>query len=105
MFRTIFAFALVCSASAVHLGAAATICEHDSSICDGTYSGTELCARPPCSRVGVRRVWGWEEGVSALRRARASHLPRPLRPPRAQSLLSRVHEYTIGVGKRAQGVG
>ena len=32
------AFALVCSASAVHSGAAATICEHDSSICDGAYS-------------------------------------------------------------------
>ena len=39
MFRTIFAFALVCSAAAV------TICQHDPTICDGTYSGTELCAR------------------------------------------------------------
>ena len=38
MFRTILAFALVCSA------AAETICGHDSSICDGNYTGTELCA-------------------------------------------------------------
>ena len=75
MFRTILACALVCSAAAV------TICQHDPKICDGSYIGTELCARPPCARVGVRRVWGWEEGVNALRRARASHLPRPLPSP------------------------
>ena len=83
MFRTTLAFALVCSAAAV------TICQHDPKICDGSYIGTELCARPPCARVGVRRVWGWEEGVNALRRARASHLPRPLRPRQSGSKLAR----------------
>ena len=36
MFRTTLAFALVCSAAAV------TICDHGPSICDGTYSGTEV---------------------------------------------------------------
>ena len=50
MFRTTLAFALVC------LAAADTICGLEPKICAGTYDKTYLCARPPCSRAGVRRV-------------------------------------------------
>ena len=44
MLRTILALALASSAWAE------TICSRDPTICDGTYSGTQLCAplhRPP----------------------------------------------------------
>ena len=46
MFRTILALALASSVWAE------TICSYDSTICDGSYSGTQLCAplhRPPCT--------------------------------------------------------
>ena len=50
MLRTILALALASSVWAVIQ--ADTICSLEPTICDGTYSGTQLCAplhRPPCT--------------------------------------------------------
>ena len=77
MLRTILALALASSVWAV---ATQTICSYDSTICDGSYSGTQLCAplhRPPCTMrhptrgvdaclqgLGERRRGGTEGGIA-----------------------------------------
>ena len=65
MLRTILVFALASSVWAE------TICSYDSTICDGSYSGTKMCVplhRPPCTMhhptrgVDERRREGTEGG-------------------------------------------
>eukprot|EP00964_Phaeocystis_antarctica_P098430 scaffold64459_cov58-Phaeocystis_antarctica.AAC.1 len=70
MLRTLLALALASS------GWAETICSRDSTICDGSYSGTELCAplhRPPSTMHqrggGSPACRGWESGAGRRRRA------------------------------------
>ena len=72
MLRTLLALALASS------GWAETICSRDSTICDGSYSGTELCAtlppfdpaRPPCAANKRRAAEGGHYLFAGLGRER-----------------------------------
>ena len=77
MLRTILALALASSAWAVIQ--ADTICSLEPTICDGTYSGTSLCAplhRPPCTMHQREGVATCLQGLGERRREGTEGSPR-----------------------------
>ena len=79
MLRTILALALASSVWS-QPGINLPICSHDSTICDGSYSGTQLCAplhRPPCTmHHPTRGVDACLQGSGERRRGRTEGGPR-----------------------------